>query len=528
MRCLALAALLLLAIPAQAGGIWRRGETADPGSLDPHKTSTVVEQHILDELYEGLTVYDAHGQLEPGVAASWDISADKRVYTFHLRPDARWSNGAPITADDFVYSFRRLMDPKTGAGYANILYTVKNARAVNTGGMPTEAMGVRAIGPATFEVTLEHPATYFLAQLTHMTAMPVYRPSVERWGDGFARAGRMVGNGAFMLQSYTPNDRLVLVKNLMFHDAAKVALDGEVILPLEDRSAALRRFMAGEIDSYDEVPIDQVAFIRKTLAADFKLTPSLGTYYYAFDTKTKPFDDVRVRTALSMVIDRDFLARVIWGGTTQPCFSFVPPGIPGYGAPSSVGWKDESQFQREDEAKALMIAAGFGPDHPLHLTLRFNQSENHRATAIAIADMWSVLGVTTEFVVTDATSFYAFLASGQPYDVARSSWYADFPDAQNFLFLAESGNKGLNYSHFADPAYDALMREAEIEPDAARRAAILHQAERMLLEAMPYAPLLSYEAPNLVSPALRGWFANVIDAHSGRYVSKPDSEAGVR
>ena len=181
---------------------------------------------------------------------------------------------------------------------------------------------------------------------------------------------------------------------------------------------------------------------------------------------------------------------------------------------------DESQFQREDEAKALMKQAGYGPDHPLHLTLRFNQSENHRATAIAIADMWKVLGVTTEFIVTDATSYYAFLSSGQPYDVVRSSWYADFPDAQNFLFLAEGSNKVLNYSHFADPAYDALMRDAEIEPDAVKRVAILHAAERKLLAAMPLLPLLSYEAPNLVAPSLHGWFANVMDSHGGRYVSK--------
>ena len=215
MRLGVLALFLALALlpPALAAGTWIRGETADPGSLDPHKTSTSVEAHILDELYEGLTVYDGHGQLQPGVAARWDVSADGLAYTFHLRPDAQWSNGAPVTADDFVYSFRRLMDPRTGAGYANILYTVRNARGVNTGGMPLEQLGIRAIDLGTLEITLEHPATTFLDQLTHFTAMPVYRPSVERWGDAFARAGRMVGNGAFVLKDYVPGDRLVLVKN---------------------------------------------------------------------------------------------------------------------------------------------------------------------------------------------------------------------------------------------------------------------------------------------------------------------------
>ena len=167
---------LLATAPAAAGGIWRRGEVADPGSLDPHKTSTLVEANILDELYEGLLARDAHGMLGPGVAARWDVSADKRVYTFYLRPDARWSNGAQVTADDFVYSMRRLMDPKTGAQYASILYDVQNARAVNTGAMPLEKLGVRAVNALTLEITLEHPATYLLAQLTHMTALPALPP----------------------------------------------------------------------------------------------------------------------------------------------------------------------------------------------------------------------------------------------------------------------------------------------------------------------------------------------------------------
>ena len=506
--------------PAAAGGIWRRGETADPGSLDPAKTSTAVEGHILDELLEGLVAYDNKGVLQPGVADHWDISPDNLVYTFHLRADARWSNGAPVTAGDFVFSFRRLMDPKTGAGYANILYTVRNAEAVNTGKLPVDQLGIRAIDPRTCEITLDHPAPYFLAQLSHLTALPVYAPSVARYGDGFARAGRLVGNGAFVLKSYLPNDSLVLVKNPYYHAAAEVALDGEIILPLEDRAAALRRFMAGEIDSYDDVPIDQIAFVRAHLADSFRVAPSLGSYYYAFDTRQRPFDDVRVRQALSMVIDRDFLATKIWGGTMRPGYSFVPPGMQAYGDPATVTWKDDNPFDREDEAKRLMAAAGYGPDHPLSLTFRTNQSENNKATAVAIADMWKVLGVRTQFIVTDATSHYAFLASKAPFDIARSGWFADYPDAQNYLFLAESDNPGLNVSRFSDPAFDALMREAAAERDAAGRRDILHQAEALLLAKQPYLVLMSYAASNLVSPKLRGWETNIIDHHPGRYISK--------
>ncbi len=500
--------------------------SADPGSLDPHKTSTLIEARILDELYEGLTVYDGDGRLQPGVAERWDISADKRVYTFHLRPDARWSNGAPVTAADFVYSFRRLMDPKTGAQYANILYTLKNAASVNHGDLPLDALGARALDPRTLELTLEHPTAYFLDQLTHNTALPVYRPSVEKWGESFARAGRMVGNGAFVLESYVPNDRLVLVKNPTFHDAAHVALSGEIILPLEDQSAAVRRFMAGEIDSYDSVPVDEIDFIRRRLGADFRVAPYLATYYYAFDCRQKPFDDVRVRTALSMVIDRAFLADTIWHGTMAPALSFVPPGIASYGPPAIESWAKLRPFEREDEARRLMAAAGYGPDHPLHLTFRYNQSENHKATAVAIADMWRVLGVTTEFIVTDATSHYAFLQSGQRFDIVRSGWFADFPDAQNFLFLAESDNVGLNYAHFSDRRFDDLMRAAANEPDPGKRRDLMHQAEAILLAQAPFIPLMVYEAPNLVSPRLKGWVPNSLDHHPGHYIAKEAGASG--
>ena len=519
-RAASIGLLLALCGPAQAGGLWRRGETADPGSLDPAKTSTAVEQHVLDELLEGLVSWNVRGEVQPGVAASWDVSADGLTYTFHLRLDALWSNGVPVTAGDFVFSFRRLMDPKTGAGYASILYTLKNGEAVNTGKLPVEQLGVSAPDPATCVIVLDHPAPYFLAQLTHMTALPVYPPSIAQYGTAFARAGRLVGNGPFVLKSYRPNDALVLEKNPRFHDAARVSLDGEVILPLEDRSAALRRFMAGEIDSYPEVPLDQIAFVRSHLPQAFRLTPSLGTYFYAFDVRQKPFSDVRVRQALSMVVDRAFLAASIWGGTVQPAFSFVPPGLPGYGMPADIAWRDESPFSREDEARRLMAEAGYGPGHPLRLTLRTNQSENHRATAIAIADMWRVLGVETTFIITDATTYYAFLGSKQPYDVIRGSWFADYPDAQNYLFLAESNNPGLNYTHFDDPAYDAFMRAAASELVEAKRSDLLHRAEALLLREGPYLPLFSFEAANLVSPKIGNWVPNLLDIHSGRYVTK--------
>jgi oligopeptide transport system substrate-binding protein len=509
-----------LAGSAPARTVWHRGELGDPGSLDPHKATTLIESNILDELFEGLVTLDARGEIIPGTAVSWTVDTGGTVYDFKFRGDAKWSNGDKVVPEDFVFAFRRLMVPRTGAPYANILYTLKNAKRINKGELPVEALAVRALDETTLEIALEQPATYFISQLAHMTAKPLHRKSIEAFGSDFVRPAHMVTNGPFMLKEFTPNDRLVLVKNPYYYDAAHVALDAEIFYSLEDRSAALRRFMANEIQSYDDVPVEQIAFVRAHLAEAFKVTPNLASYFYAFDTRHKPFDDRRVRQALSMVIDREFLAESIWRGTMDPGYSFVPPGIASYGAPATVAWKDIDPFEREDESKRLLAEAGFGPaGEKLEVEIRFNNSENHRATAVAIADMWKALGVETRLLATDATSHYAFLREKPPFDVARSGWFADYPDAQNFLFLGQSDNQALNVASFTNKTFDRLMHEARVEGSPDRRRAILHEAEALLLDEQPDLVLLTYKSRNLVSPKLKGWEENVRDNHPGRYIS---------
>ncbi len=345
---------------ADAQMIWRRGALGDPGSLDPHKATTLIESNVLDELFEGLLARDAQGVLVPGVAESWSAGADGAVFVFKLRADAKWSNGDPVTADDFVFAFRRLMAPATGAPYANVLYTLKNAQKVNRGELSVEALGVRALEDGRLEITLEQRTPYFLEQLAHFTAKPLHRKSVEAFGSDFAHPAHVVTNGPFTLKKFIPNDAVVLAKSPNYHDAAKVALEEEIFIPLEDRSAALRRFMAGEINFYDEVPVEEIAFARKHLGESLRLSPSLGGYYYAFDTRRLPFDDARVRQALSMAIDREFLAGRIWGGVMSPSYSFVPPGIASYGAPAEVAWKGVSLGERQSQARRLLCEAGFG------------------------------------------------------------------------------------------------------------------------------------------------------------------------
>jgi ABC-type oligopeptide transport system substrate-binding subunit len=514
------ACLFLLAglMAAQADEVYRRGEPGEPETLDPQKTQTVVEADIVYDLFEGLLTYDSTGKLVPGVALSWTVSDDGLAYDFDMREE-KWSNGDPVTAGDFVFSFRRLLDPATAAPYASLFYVIKYAEAVAMGRAKPEALGVRALAAHRLEITLERPTPYFLGLLAHQTAAPVDPAALAKYGREFARAGKLVGNGAYKLAAYTPNDRLVLERNPNFHDAANVAIAREEILPLEDRAAAVRRFEAGEIDSYSDAPSDQIAFLKQRFPEELHLNASLGTYYYAFNAKKPPFDDSRVRRALSMTIDREFLAETIWGGSMLPAYALVPPGIPGV-KPVEPDFAALAPIDAETEALKLLAQAGYGPHgRTLDVEIRYNSSENHQATAVAIADMWRPLNVTVSFVNADAKTHFAYLRGHGDFDVARAGWLADYPDAQNFLALGESDNAALNYSRWSNPEYDALLKQAEGERDVAVRADLLAKAEAILLKEQPIAPLMHLETKNLVSKRVRGWRANTLDRHLTRYLS---------
>ena len=517
---LSTALLVALSAPAIAQSVYVRGNTADPETLDQHKTSTTYEANVLRDLYEGLVVYDAKAEVVPGVAESWEVSDDGLTYTFTLREDAKWSNGDPVTAEDFVYSFQRIMTPETGAKYANILYPIKGAEAVNKGEAEPVEMGVKAIDERTLEITLENPTPFFLELLTHQTGLPVHRPSVEEHGDDFVRPENMVTNGAYTLAENTPNAQIVVKKSDTFHDAENVAIDEVRFLPTEDRSAALRRFQAGEILSNNDVPQEQVAFMRENLEGQYRVSPYLGTYYYSIKADKPPFDDVRVRQALNMAIDREFLAEEIVPDFL-PATSFVPEGISNYGSGEApkFDFLEMDILDREDKAKALLEEAGFGPDNPLTVEISYNTSENHKNVATAIADMWKPLGVEVTLSNTDTATHYAGLRDGADYDVARAGWIGDYNDPQNFLFLYESDNLGFNYSRYNNPEYDALLDEAAAETDLEARAEILKKAERMLLDEVGVIPLLYYTSQVLVSPKLKGWEDNIQNAHASRWMS---------
>lgn len=522
LRILALALALATATPfsAWAGGVLNFGNSADPETLDPHKTSSVYEANIMRDIYVGLVTVDAKAHEIPGAAEKWTVSPDGLVYTFTLRAGAKWSNGDPLTAEDFVYSFRRMLDPATGAKYANVLYAIKNAEKVNKGALTPADLGVVAKDARTVVITLESPTPYFIGLLTHQTGMPVHRASVEKFGKDFVKPENAVTNGPFVPKESVPNSHVKLVKNPNFYDAASVSLDAVMFYPTEDRSAALRRFQAGELHINNDIPTEQYKFIRDNLKAELHIAPYLGTYYFAFNTKKAPFDDVRVRNALSMAVDREFLADEIWAGTMVPGYSFIPPGTANYGEPAWVSFKDLSPIDREEKAKKLLKEAGYGPEgKKLTLEIRYNTSENHRKTSVALADMWKPYNVEVKLFNTDTKTHYAHLREKGDYDVARAGWIADYNDPQNFLFLNTSDNTGLNYASWSNADYDKAFAAANAEQDLTKRAALMKQAEAILDREEPILSLLYYGSKNLVSTKVVGFEDNILDYHPSRFIS---------
>jgi oligopeptide transport system substrate-binding protein len=519
---LALATSLLggLALPAGAETVLYKGTGGEPQTLDSAHTSINVEEMILKDLNEGLTVYDPYGKIIPGAAESWTISPDGTVYTFKLRANAKWSNGEPVTAGDFVFTLQRVEDPKEASGYSNILYPIKNAEAINTGKAAVDTLGVKAVDDKTLEITLERPTPYFLELLAHQTALAVNKKNYEKFKADFVKPGNMVSNGAYMLTENVANDHITMVKNPNHWDAANVKIDKIVCYPTEDQAAAQRRFLAGEFDLAYNFQADQIKFLREKIGDQAHVSTSLSTYYYVFDVRKPPFNDVRVRQALSMAIDRDFLGEKIYAGAQLPTYSLVPDGIAGY-TPAKLDYADMSQLDREDKAAALLKEAGFGEGgKPLKIEIRYNTNENHKKVATAVADMWKGLGVEATILNSDVKTHYAYIQDGGSYDVARTGWVADYADPENFLTLLWSNNKSLNWSHYSNPDFDALIAKSYAERDPAKRMQILHDAEALGLKDGAMAPLMTYADLWLVSSKIKGWHDNAVNNHLTRFLSK--------
>jgi oligopeptide transport system substrate-binding protein len=500
------------------GKTFRRGNAAEPETLDPSLSSGVQEEEIIGDLMEGLVAPDIEARPIPGLATHWTTSPDGLTWTFMLR-EALWSDGEPITADDFVFSWRRTLDPATASTYAYFLYPLKNGEAVNGGKMPGTALGARAIDARTLEVTLEHPAPYFLEMLTHEVMSPLPRHVVEKNGRGWAQPGSYVGSGAYVLKEWVPNGHILLEKNPRFYDAANVVLEKVYYYPTDDYAAALQRMRAGELDTQAKLPAERIDWIRANMPGSTSEMPMLLTEIIAVNHTRKPFDDVRVRHAMNLALNREALTSRIRRVGEPPAYSIVPPTTADYPGGNSFDFKSLPQNQRTEQARALMRAAGFGEDNRAKATymIRATTPGSGRAVAAAVQQMLAQIYLDVAIVPNDMQVFYPAIQV-HDFDIAQAGWQADFNDAATFLELYRTGG-GNNWGLYSNPAFDRMMDAAQADTDLVSRGRKLAAAEAIVLKDHAAMPLWFWVNPDIVWPYVKGWKANPQDYHRSRWVT---------
>lgn len=485
-----------------------RNNGAEPQSLDPHKIEGVPEANLARDQFEGLVNIDLNGEIRPGVAESWE-SDDYRVWRFNLRKDAKWSNGDPVTAEDFVYSWKRLVDPNTASPYASYLQYahVENVDDIVNGKADPDTLGVRALDDHTFEITLSEPIPYIDKLVGHTSTVPVHRATVEEYGNQWTSPKNFVSNGAYKLKDWVVNERIVLERNDQYWDNDKTVIDEVTFLAIPSEVTDVNRYRSGEVDmTNNAIPVDLFSRLQRDIPDEVKISPSLCTYYYEINNEQAPFDDARVRAAVKLALDRDIIANKVMGQGQTPAFGFTPPSTVDMEA-IEPEWFQLTQKERNEKAKQLLADAGYGPDNPLSFTLLYNTSEAHRKVAIAAASILKQnAGIEVKLENQEWKTFLDSRHQGN-YEVARAGWCADYNEPSSFLniMLSTSSN---NTSHYKSDEFDAAMRKSITAATEDDRVKAYQEAERVLDEDSALVPIYYYVSPRLVKPYVGGYSVN--------------------
>lgn len=502
--------------------VLHRGLGADVADLDPHVITGLSEINVVSTLFEGL-IGENSTDLSPvpGVAERWEVSADGLTYTFHLRANARWSNGVPVTAQDFVASYRRVLTPSLGADYATMLYVVEGAQAYHRGqSADFTQVGIVAPNERTLLIRLEHPTPHFLALVTHPVWYPVHRPSLEQSGDpdrrggNWTRPGSLVGNGPFTLRDWRSGKVVIVEKSPTYWDSTNVRLNGIHFHVTDSVEAEERMFRSGQLHITEALPVGKVDAYRQSAGPQggvLRISPFLDTYFYRLNV-TRPFlNDKKVRRALALAVDRTAIVEKITRGGQQPAYSFTPPGTAGYVPPTDFAGGFAA-------ARELLAAAGYPGGQGLPaFELLITSSGNHRVIAEAVQEMWRrELGITVNLVNMEQRTLLAQRRT-LDYQILRSDWVGDYLDPNSFLeiFTGASGN---NHTGWQNSHYDALIYEAARTTDSVRRHEVLRRAETLLLDEAPIIPVYFYTTVRLVHPSVRGWHDTLLDRHPYKHV----------
>lgn len=481
-----------------------RNNGSEPASLDPHKVESDVEFNIISDLFDGLVSVSPAGEIQPRLAEKWE-NKDNTVWTFHLRPGITWSDGTPITAEDIVWSWQRLVDPKTASPYASYPGSMRivNGTDIAEGKKAPESLGVKAINDTTLEVTLTQPNAAFLAMLAHPSLVPIDKVLVGRFGDKWTKPEHFVSSGAYKLSQWVVNERIVAVRNPKYWDNEHTVINKVTYLPISSEAADVNRYKAGEIDIVYTVPINQFAQLKKTLGSELDVSPQLATYYYQFNTTRPPFNDARVRKALNLALDKDIIAGKVLGQGQRPAWLISQPDIGGVKLqnPDYASWPMDKRIA---EAKKLLAEAGFNDSHPLSFNLLYNTSESHQRIAIAASSMWKKnLGVEAKLQNQEWKTMLDTMHTHN-FDAVRYAWIADYDDAATFLNNFRTGDSQYT-TQYSNPDYDRALVNAAKSKTAEERGKFYQQAEDLLGRDVPAIPVYHYVRTHLVKPWVGGF-----------------------
>jgi oligopeptide transport system substrate-binding protein len=514
-RTLIAVATLATAAPTLAQSKLHRGNTGEPTTLDPQKFGLSLENTIMSEMFEGLVTTNDRDQLIPGLAESWTLSPDGKVYTFKLRPNLKWSDGKPITAEDAAFGLRRALDPKVQGSFGTFLVMIENAAEIVAGKLSHEKLGVHAVDARTLEIRLVRPTPTLLLYLANWPmTFPVPKHAVIAASD-WARPGKVVVSGPYNAVSWRANDSVRLVRSPSYHGAAQVKTDEVIMYPTSDDAAALTRFRAKELDMNTRFPPTQIDWLRKNLPNETKVSPAMGLSYLVMNFRRKPFDDLRVRKALALGIDRPTVTDKLLRNGERPSCGIIPFVIADYKSACTLDARPMAV--RQAEAKALLAEAGFGPAKPLTFVLSQPGSQSGRQVAVALQAMWSQIGAKVEIVQAEAGVHFDKLRKGE-FDVALAGWFAN-PDPEFFTYLLKKTSVEVNYGAYDNPKFDAAVTAAETIVDRPKRMAAFKDAEAMALADQAMIPLLLPVHRLLLQTYVKGVTPNPGGGYPSRYIS---------
>lgn len=480
----------------------------EPVSLDPHKVEGIPEAVIIRQLFEGLTVRDSMGNIQPGVALHWESNEDFTQWTFTLR-EANWSNGKPLTAEDFVYAWQRLADPKTASPYASYLekLKLKNATEIISGTKPIKSLGIKAINPHQLQLELSSPLPYLPAMLVSHSLVPIDKNTIEKWGDKWVQIGHFVGNGAYNLAERVPNEKLVFLRNHHYWNDKETVINKVTLLSLGSANADVARYRANGLDmTANSVPIELYTKLKAELPNELYTTRVISTYYYALNNEKAPFTDIRVRKALNLALQRNVITDKVLGMGQTPTYTYTPNYIGGGEKIMMPDYAMLSQAHRNQQAITLLKEAGFDQEHPLKFTLLYNTSENHKKVAIAATSLWKL---NTNNIVQatlknqEWKTFLSELNQGN-FEVARSGWQGEYnnPTAFQSNFLT---NSSYNDARFSNAEFDALIEQSYYAKTSDERSQIYAKAEALLMSQYPIVPVYNSVNIRLVKPYVKGF-----------------------